>query len=67
MIFAVLSYFLGRSGEGVDVLCGRKTDVAVVTDVTFSYREPPSKSKKTVAEIRKMSARQHVRFCFYIV
>ncbi len=39
----------------------------VVTDVTFSYREPPSKSKKTVAEIRKMSARQHVRFCFYIV
>ncbi len=67
MIFAVLSYFLGRSGEGVDVLCGRKTDVAVVTDVTFSYREPPSKSKKTVAEIRKMSARQHVSFCFYIV
>ncbi len=26
---------LGRSGQGVDVLCGRKTDVAVVIDVTF--------------------------------
>ncbi|KAF4114196.1 hypothetical protein G5714_004419 [Onychostoma macrolepis] len=49
-----------RSGEGVDVLCGRRTDVAVVTDVTFSYREPPSKSKTTVSEIRKMSARQHI-------
>ncbi|KAI2646309.1 Single-stranded DNA binding protein Ssb [Labeo rohita] len=49
-----------RSGEGVDVLCGRQTNVTVVTDVTFSYREPPSKSKRTVAEIKKMSARQHV-------
>ncbi len=37
---------LGRSGQGVDVLCGRKTDVAVVIDVTFLYRESPSKSKK---------------------
>ncbi|KAF4114262.1 hypothetical protein G5714_004485 [Onychostoma macrolepis] len=41
------------SGEGVDILCGRQTDVTVVTDVMFSYREPPSKCKRTVAEIKK--------------
>ncbi len=40
--------------------------MAVVSDVTFPYKEPPSKSKRTVAEIKKMSARQHVS-CFNIV
>ncbi len=49
------------------MFCAVERPMCVVTDVTFSYREPPSKSKKTVAEIRKMSARQRVRFCFYIV
>lgn len=41
--------------------------MAVVTDVTFSFREPPSKSRRTVADIRKMSARQHVSCCFYMI
>ncbi len=39
------------------MFCAVERPMCVVTDVTFSYREPPSKSKKTVAEIRKISAR----------
>ncbi|RXN22992.1 hypothetical protein ROHU_023109 [Labeo rohita] len=50
----------GRSGEGVDVLCGRATGVTVIPNLTFPYKQPPSKCKQTMGDIRKMSARQYV-------
>ncbi|RXN18139.1 ATP-dependent DNA helicase PIF1 [Labeo rohita] len=49
-----------RSGEGVNVLCGRGTGVTVIPNLTFPYKQPPSKCKRTVGDIRKMSARQYV-------
>ncbi|KAL0152506.1 hypothetical protein M9458_052229 [Cirrhinus mrigala] len=40
----------------VDVLCGRATGVTVIPNLTFPYRQPPSKCKRTVGDIRKMAS-----------
>ncbi|RXN20122.1 hypothetical protein ROHU_025160 [Labeo rohita] len=53
IIFVVFLIFSGRSGE---VLCGRGTGVTVIPNLTFPYKQPPSKCKRTVGDIRKMSA-----------
>ncbi|KAG1934016.1 immunoglobulin omega chain [Pimephales promelas] len=43
----------GRSGEGLDIICGRRTSLTVVNDLQFDYRDPPNKSKRTVEEDKK--------------
>lgn len=40
-----------RSGEGLDILYGRRTDL--VNDVQFPYRDPPIKCKRTVEGVKK--------------
>ena len=53
-------FFLGRSGEGLDIVCGRRTNLTVVNDLQFPFRDPPNKCKRTVEEVKKMSGKQHV-------
>ncbi|XP_067278067.1 uncharacterized protein [Pseudorasbora parva] len=51
---------VSAGGGEFDVQCGKSTEMVVVKNIGFAFKEAPQNSKRTVAELKAMAGRQQV-------